>query len=240
LNHKFESEASLCDAFIGWAQKQGWTIYPESCGFDILMVNKDGHQFGIEAKLKLNSKVIDQILDSGWEWRGKTGPHHRGILVPDVSNWTGIVRLLGIAGIEVFRLSWAYESLTTGQVFEFTDSRISGTEYFDHNPSKLLELPEFVPDVRAGVPAPVQLTKWKIGALRLMARLELQGYITRLDCREFGIDHRRFCASDGWLTSIGEGKWVAGSIPRFDQQHPEIYKQVLAELQSKPKAGLFA
>jgi hypothetical protein len=231
VRYKFQSEADLCDAFILWAKKNGWTVYPETGGFDILLVDNEGHQLGIEAKLQLNAKVIDQILDDGWEWVGKRGPHHRGILVPE-TNHPGLVKLLAYAGIEIFKpthqRSWGDKP-----EFDFGDKRIFSNEMFDHNPQVPLELPEYVPDVRAGISGPVQLTKWKIGALRLMAKLELQGYITKMDCQFFKVDHRRFCSADGWLAPLGNGKWGMGAIPRFDQQHPVIYEQIKAEVREQ-------
>jgi hypothetical protein len=242
--HKFESEAALCDAFIAWAQKNGWTAYPETGGFDILLVNADGHQMGIEAKLTLNVKVIDQILEDGWEWYGKPGPNYRGILVPEVRNVSGLVKLLAFAGIEIFKPTLRY-SWSDKPEFDFHDTRIYGTEFFDHNPQEPVELPEYIPDVRAGMSAPVQLTKWKVGALRLMAKLELQGYVTKQDCQNYRVDHRRFCAGDGWLKPLGEGKWGMGAVPRFDQQHPVIYEQIKAEIQEQlellqPQQGVLA
>lgn len=98
-------------------------------------------------------------------------------------------------------------------------------------------MPEIVPDVAAGVPSPIQLAPWKIGALRVLAQLEVDGWITAKEVREFGIDPRRFCAADGWLVSLGGGRWGIGSIPRFDQQHPDAYAQILAQARERAVIG---
>jgi hypothetical protein len=37
----FETEAELCAAFVAWADKDGWDAWPETCGFDLLMVNRE-------------------------------------------------------------------------------------------------------------------------------------------------------------------------------------------------------
>jgi hypothetical protein len=62
----FPTEAALCDTFAQDLQEQGgWTICPETAGFDLLCVRDDtGHPLGVEAKLSLNAKVADQILPS--------------------------------------------------------------------------------------------------------------------------------------------------------------------------------
>lgn len=108
--------------------------------------------------------------------------------------------------------------------------------WHDWNPPKRCELPEIVPQVRAGVPAPLQLTPWKIGALRVLAELEVDGFVTAKSVRDCGVDARRFCASDGWLESLGGGRWGRGRVPAFDQQHPEAYAEILAATKAKRDA----
>jgi hypothetical protein len=82
----FPTEAALCDTFAQDLQEQGgWTICPETAGFDLLCVRDDtGHQLGVEAKLSLNAKVADQILPSDFMGcrEGVPGPDFRAVLVP--------------------------------------------------------------------------------------------------------------------------------------------------------------
>jgi hypothetical protein len=65
---RFESEAALCEAYVTaistghYKQGKGWTIYPETSGWDLLLVRGDGVQIGIEAKLALNPLVVSQAL----------------------------------------------------------------------------------------------------------------------------------------------------------------------------------
>ena len=252
----FPTEAALCDQFIADMRAiGGWTLYPETAGFDILAVyDKTGHQLGIEAKLALNAKVADQILPADYSGVDE-GPDFRAVIVPFVGEAShGISKMLGILGVMV----WTPEQNWRGgrEVFDFAraldkwhhgngkaDRRCYDTadgelhswdrSWHDWNPARRCRLPEIVPEVRAGVPAPLQLTPWKIGALRVLAELELDGYVTAKSVREHGVDARRFCASDGWLQSLGGGRWGKGTIPAFDQQHPAAYAQVLAEAKTK-------
>ncbi len=80
----FIKESDLCAAFTqAVARDLDWTAFNETAGFDILLVRKDGIQIGIEAKLKLNAKVVTQALPRwlGVEY-GAIGPHYRAVLVP--------------------------------------------------------------------------------------------------------------------------------------------------------------
>lgn len=259
----FPSEATLCDCFIESIRAVGgWTVYPETAGFDILAVyDETGHQLGVEAKLQLNAKVADQIIPADSYWQaGAPGPDFRAVIVPCITEASaGIARMLGILGVSVWAPDREYRYSSVGEFAAFytfirafgrhnhfgsqgqligNDRRAYDAEagrlmewdsaWHDWNPPKRCELPEMVPTVRAGVPAPVRLTPWKIGALRVMADLEIHGFVTAKSVRERGVDARRFCASDGWLQSLGDGRWGMGAMPRFDEQHPTEYAQILA------------
>lgn len=242
----FPTEAALCQAFIDDIKTQrGWIVYPETAGFDILLVREDtGHQLGIEAKLRLNEKVIDQILPSEWAdcYHGGEGPDWRGVLVPEGGG--SIARLLTWAGVMIFaprrdfgrRLDGTY-----GEIWRFDilgrDRRYGNTpEWHDWNPAKRCTLPEIVPTVAAGVPAPIQLTPWKIGALKVLAILELDGCVTRKEVQACGCHPSRWCATDGWLEPLGGARWARGRVPPFDQQHPAEYAEILAKMREKRAA----
>lgn len=95
----------------------------------------------------------------------------------------------------------------------------------------LRQLPDYVPDVTAGASGPIQLTPWKVSALRVMAHLERHGAITRKEIRAIGCDPTRWCQH--WLAPHNDrnGVYVAGSkTPRFDQQHPRVYAEILAKV----------
>ncbi|KRD71426.1 hypothetical protein [Lysobacter sp. Root96] len=252
----FPSEAALCDCFIDSIRRLGgWTIYPETAGFDILAVyDSTGHQLGVEAKQTLNAKVADQILPDhymGYGEGGVEGPDFRAVIVPHISEASaGIAKMLGILGVQVWTPEANYSRDPTFD--RALDKHYTGSKpdrrmydssagplmdwdmaWHDWNPPKRCHLPEIVPMVRAGVPAPIQLTPWKIGALRVLALLELDGYVTAKSVRDCGIDARRFCSTDGWLQSLGGGRWGRGTVPAFDQQHPEAYAEVLAKARAE-------
>ncbi|KLD65442.1 hypothetical protein [Dyella japonica] len=229
----FPTEADLCSAFADWAREEGFTVYPETAGWDLLLVTPDGLQLGVEGKLAMNLKVLAQSLRGISLYGCDRGPDFRGVVVP--ASHEGTEEVFATMGIEVFTpySSWRRE----GYKWAFQRRANYLTEMFDWNPVQRCELPDFVPDVPAGVPAPRTLSPWKVGALRVQALLELQGFVTREEVRKCKNDPRRWCATDGWLTQLGNGRWGKGSAPDFGLQHPEIYAQILAEQREKLAPG---
>lgn len=234
---KFATEQDLCAAFTEHCRKEGLTVYAETAGFDLLVVYPDGRQLGIEAKLKLNEKVLSQILPNEWTaWSLHEGPTHRAILVPRDNGRTAYLDLLAYVGLDVIT---AYRQ----QGFDLETRAYTWKSEFglpktmhDWNPARLCKLPEYVPDVVGGAPAPLKLTEWKIAALKIMADLEIDGFVTRDNFRRHGIDYRRWTTPDGWLAPRGKGEWVKGSAD-FDKQHPTIYAQILEKAKSERLAA---
>lgn len=235
---RFKTEAELCQAFAEWVRTGGgdrepWTVYPETGGFDLLLVDKHGRQLGIEAKLRLNAKVCVQALPS--QWSGLEGPDWRGVLVPKANrDFAQILRLFGLVVFTPYLACEVRNRLEFSPALYHAD--MQGFGWYDWNPPKRCELPPLVPDLPAGVPSPVRLTTWKVGALKVLAHLEVHGTITAREVREYGVDPRRFCATDGWLVSRGGGKWARGNVPAFDQQRPDAYAHALAEVRAKAAA----
>lgn len=225
----FKNEAELCEAFTAWAKARGYIVYPETAGWDMLLVDADDRQTGIQAKMDLNLKVIAQTLGEGL-YRESCGPDHRVVLVPFMRE--GVEPILARCGIGLFvprSAKYTMDETKYGLKWNF-DPYYGTSPLFDWNPSKRCELPDFVPDVPAGVPSPRTLSPWKVGAMRVLAILEVQGYVTRDDVRTCQNDPRRWCASDGWLAQLGNGRWGrADKTPALGEQHPEIYAQIVAE-----------
>jgi hypothetical protein len=214
---RYKTEAELCAAFIEWVQPMGWTSYNECCGWDILLAHPDGRQFGIQAKLRFNATLFRQVMPSLYE---KSGPDHRGVLLPESGECIDPLNACGVAVIHCYSDGFAPDY--------FSGDNCAPEGW---NPAKRHELPEFVPDVPAGASCPVQLTTWKIAALRVCELLERQGYLTAKEIKEFGIDARRWTnPATKWLQPHpdGAGKWVRGPRLEFDRQHPDVYAKIKA------------
>lgn len=241
----YATEAALCADFIRWAKSEAgtimfgvktpvWTPYAETAGWDILLVAEDGTQIGIQAKLKFNMKVLHQCLPGCWDdWRD-TGPDYRAVLVPDRDvAYSDICAALGLMLFTPTRIGWGDAGFAPGLDFQHGNG---GWHYW--SPRKRHNLPEYVPDVVAGASGPVQLTTWKIAALRIAATLEVRGFVTKKDFGEYRIDSRRWTGPGGWLVPKSErmqdaGRFVRGPALDFDRQHPTVYATVLAEIREK-------
>lgn len=213
---QFATESDLCASFIKHHESRGYVAYAESCGFDILLVVPDGCQFGVQAKKSLNVKVLDQLLPSS---HCEEGPDYRIILVPDAR---GLHRLCDALGFIVSTPDWR------GGFGDFFSHYREPPYYW--NPTKRCKLPEYVPDVAAGASGPIQLTPWKVAALKVVAHLERNGAITRSEIKQIGCDPTRWCQH--WLKPHNDhnGLYVIGErMPRFDQQHPRVYAEILGK-----------
>ena len=78
----YSTEAELCADFITWVKSPVWTPYAETAGWDILLVAADGTQIGVQAKLRINLKVIAQSIPDRWSHWHDSGPDFRAVLVP--------------------------------------------------------------------------------------------------------------------------------------------------------------
>lgn len=255
---KIEKEADLCALFIReFNQLPGWTCYPEAAGFDVLVVHSDGRQIGVEAKLSLNAKVADQILPAHYEdMNARPGPDYRMVVVSKITDASaGIVKMLGRLGVTVMcpRSSWTKDGDKLTFDLEHRLLEVSERKpyydlfMFDWNPTERCQVPIMVTNLPAGVPAPVRLTPWKESALKVIAQLRRQGFITAKQIAGHGIGVSVWTQQAGskkpWLTK-GEarGTWIETEhLPPFDKQHPEVYAMAVVALDaSEPKLQLSA
>lgn len=255
------TEGELCAIFIrDFNEQPGWTCYPETGGFDVLVAHESGRQIGVEAKLQLNAKVADQILptDSQAIW-SRQGPDHRLVIVRSITDANaGIAKMLGQLGVSVWapRLDtrivkgagWEHETYAHFHIHHemWTDASVSeppksygGRDayhsyvgLFDWNPEHRIDLPPAVPTVPAGVPAPVRMTPWKQAAVRVLARLRVQGTITAREIAAEGCSPSMW--TQRWLDrGPTRGQWVESvRLPKFDEQHPELYAIALTKAQT--------
>jgi hypothetical protein len=234
---KFKTEAELCAAFIPWAEKQGWRAYPETAGWDILLVRGDGYQIGVQAKLRLNAEVVVQAMEDRYRpW----GPDFRAVLVPSPAN--GALTSI-CAALKITTVQFSIERWKSGpRPFVRPDLPKIGEQHFEWNdwhelcPAERCTVPEYVPDVAAGAKSPVQLTDWKIRAIRLAVLLKRNGAVTRQDFKHLGLDHRRF--TDFWLERTPNGFVNGGSFPDFQKMHPRNYAEIEADFEKWAPRGL--
>lgn len=229
----FANEADLVREFVAqlpdYRGESPWTVYPETAGWDLLLQHKDGFQLGLEAKLSLNAKVIEQSLSNSHSYYHTNGPDYRGVLVPDGKaqlHLQTICRHIGIGIITIRRgQRGVYRSLNLpSQDWSYGD-------WPNWCPSHQVNLPDYVPDVEGGKPSPIQLTPWKIAAIKLMIVMEQRGYVTRDDFKALRLSPSRWTDLHvGLLDRAERGRFVAGKhTPDFRQQHPVNFEQIKAD-----------
>lgn len=245
----FEKETDLCATFLQ-CLPDGWTSYPETGGFDILLVrDQDGLQIGIEAKLRLNAKVVDQSMEKpGYHRADLPGPDCRAVLVP--SNATAnMVNICAALGITIIRLRADMQLIDGKPDIEHGLVRINDNartspfqprlpriddlgwydDWYERCPAQRVNLPDWVPDVVAGDKSPVSLTAWKVKAIKIVITLQKRGYVTRKDFAHFEISMSIWSQSS-WLVRDGKGGWIAGpNIPDLRGQHPINFAEIEAD-----------
>ncbi len=218
----FKSEAELCDAFAARARATGWEVYPEVSGWDLLLVwtgdapipspacaydhmsvsfyskvyaitqdwdgtLKPGDQLGLQAKLHPNLQVLSQgISDLEAKWKG---PDFRGVLVPHTNPEFNLIA--SQLGLRVYVENTERDVILPPLVRWRTGGKVW--------------VPPVVPTWSGGLPGPRTLSKWRVGALRLCARLRAGSELSKDDFKAAGIEHRTW-VSRGWVTGSRVGK----------------------------------
>lgn len=212
------SEAELCSQFIEYATKKGWKAYPEQNGWDFLLFGS-GIQVGVQAKLTLNTKVLEQAIPKVFD--GVTGPDFRAILVPENTAPTICSNL----GIVVFT---PIKQLPR-QMTSCDEISLRLRDELRWYPEKRYPQPEYESGSVAGSPCPVTLTDWKIKALKIIARCEVRGYVTSKDFKQLNISPTMWLYSNRkWLKPLGDGKFGIGKVD-FHLTHPAAYAKILYE-----------
>lgn len=232
MSAEFATEAEMISVWLTEIKRrdrrENWTVYPETAGWDLLLAHKGGWQLGIEAKLSLNAKVIDQALDGAHKYYRCDGPDFRGVLVPDgkVQLHLGrICRAIGICVLTVHRPERGVYRATN-----LPDEDSPWCDWPNWMPGERCPLPDYIPDVAGGCSSPVQLTAWKVKAIKLMIILERRGFVTRRDMKALAISPTRWCCSwSGYLDRSADGYVRNKRTPNLRAQHPVNYIQIEAD-----------
>lgn len=233
----FATEADLCQAFISSLPK-GWVAFPETAGWDILLVRTDtGTQIGIEAKLSLNAKVIDQALENGGYFFSARlpGPDFRAVLVPRGGVQKHLTRICEYVGLTVITVDIVARDRYRWEP-DLPDAR-ARSRWFEEQwhpqfPMRRCTVPQYKSDaVVAGAKGPRQLTDWHIRVLKLSAVLHHNGVLTREDFARLEIDHRRWTAPGKLLLVKSPDGYVKGSCwpERVLRRHANVYDEMLKD-----------
>lgn len=221
----FGCEAELCDAFATYAHRVGWTVYPETAGWDLVLVYRGtprpfiqtGFQIGVEAKLRPSIELLAQLARHR---RELNRPNAALALLP---RWPSKTYRIVANELDADVRSPPAESerdWPLRPVYRFG----LGT----------LSLPAIVPNGSGGVPNPSPLTPWREKALRMCIRLRERGEVTTKDFRELRINHSRWVQA-GWILHKGKlgrrYRYVPNlDHPRFPDRGWEQEREALATL----------
>jgi hypothetical protein len=195
----FGSERTLCDVLRDAARKAGWTFYPETGGWDALLVLEDETQIGVQAKLRANVDVLAQAIVPARQ----VGPDVHVVLVPSCSRaFRDVAETLGI-GVLIGDVLRGEHARVAGDP-SYLERVISKAPRTTHLPGRCW-LPPFVPDGPAGVPAPRAVSQWRVAAARLCAELRKGYEPTNEEIRKLGMSPSTWYQ---WLDP------VAGTKPR--------------------------
>lgn len=239
----FATEAEMVDAFCIWNQqsfRKPWTIYHETAGWDLLAVEPEtGVQVGIEAKLSLNAKVLEQALPGHSAMCASIGPDYRAVLVPKKTCQNHLAPICAHLGITVLAISGHQDSWPEGKPPRWNvtphdwpdeQSRYCGSKWFPWLPAEREKLPDYLPDVKGGHAAPVMLTDWKVRAIKLLILLERNGVVTRKDMKRLGLSPTRWTACAYGFLVPGDGGYVrCARTPDLRAQHPINYAEIEAD-----------
>ncbi len=216
MEDKF-SEADLCQEFRAWLESRGLIVHPEVSDWDLVVVGPPGWldggwnhdrvfkvdrgqfvpnaQIGVQAKLVANVDVLHQALETS------PGTVLRCVLVRRASpEFITLADRLGLAVAvrEVRRRVWGRNKDWERAADGFY---ITGTMK-PFPVRKPLWLPPVVTNLVAGGPSPKQLTKWRVGAIKLCSLLKTQGYLTTADFKSMGINPARW--KNVWIVASPE------------------------------------
>lgn len=231
------SEAELCDLLAVVAPEDGWDVYPEVAGWDLLLVwngkrpsrpsppwrpgppTPVGYQIGVEAKLRGSCEVIVEALDRARHKR----PDEIAALVPKAG--AAFKRLCAHVGLRVLTLEHCGPTKVSWgtRVRRTVDPCGATAAELEHAASLRLALPEVALQGSGGHASPRRMSAWRVAALKLCILLRSRGHLTGADFAAHDVDRKRWL-SGKWIVRDGSdgrhARYVAG--PRIDKDGPEV------------------
>jgi hypothetical protein len=247
---KWNSEAEMFASYVAIHRDLGFAIYPECCGYDLVMVAPDplpelpgkwgttkdwgalrpGDQIAIEGKLQGNLKLMWQSVPPLRQHEinqrvRKSAPtpasaHWYVALAPKFSE--EFLRISVLLG--VVAVMHGPEDATVGR-------RTYRTGWYPAHQridtDKPLDLPSVCVDIIPGQAAPRSVTPWKLSAVRLC----LLGSDGRVLTREqVGTLERNFIENK-WLQKTGRGRSATYRLLEHDKRPDIVYPEIVAALQ---------
>lgn len=224
MSGKWQTEAAMFACLQDEARAQGFSVYPECDGHDLVLQVREprdeleaGDLVVVEGKLHDNVKVLAQALPPSRRWGSEniSGGHWHCVAVPGASQ--EFERVAWAAGIHVIRV------LASGMV------RWPRWQHeLRHDPGLLISVPDVEVIMVAGHPAPRAVTRWKLAAVELclLALRRPRREVRGSDFRSFGL-HATLWLDRCWIRRTGtDGRYAVYALQdvetRPDLEYPEI------------------
>ncbi len=245
--HDLTSEAELCDALAAVAPSDGWDVFPEVAGFDLVLVWNGsrpapsanrydgtqiaaidvGFQLGIDAKLRANIDVLDQC--AGRVEDSDRRPDAAAVLVPVASReFCRVAHRIGLRVLELRHCRSTPEEYSVRPRTRIEPCPVGPLWLYRGIASPApgrLAMPPVPLQGSGGRASPRVLSPWRVGALRVVLMLDRAGKITRAEAKPFGIDLSDW-ATRGWLATDGGRPATYTKGHRWDSHGPHVgYEQ---------------
>lgn len=254
MTAKTESEVDLCDRLRDWAERQGFDVYPEVHGWDLVLTTDEprkldrlhaiepGQQVGIHAKVRASFEVIDQAWPPG-DGIGWKYPTYGMVAVPAPgAAFERICRRVGIGVIAADRSARKFRGWIGSKSDDARSARRKHDPYVTWWPRartyKLLTLPPIASRaIQAGAPSPRVLSEWRTKALRFLASARSKETFRVSDVTAFGLSKTwvdRWGEPVDWATENRRGKPVRVRVYRLVTNVEKLpdwgYRDVAEEL----------
>lgn len=204
---RIQSEADLCDHAAQVFMADGWGVFPEVGGFDLLLDGPGGFQIGVEAKLRPSAQVLSQAFR---RMESAIRPDRALVLVSKSSpDFRFIAHNLGLWVCDVRGLE------ADGELWRMCREAPVPKYWEPVAQKKRLEVPPIPLAVGGGRPSPRKLSGWRISALRVCSAVIRDGVVTKSFMSSLKMSPR-YWADAGWLAwGAKQATLVAG--PRFPE-----------------------
>ena len=222
------SEVELCAAFIAWTQANSdWVAYSETGGFDMLLVASDGRSSASKPNFP---------APPNWSIRRCPKTAFRALPVPISAasccrsaraEIPGAAAVAGPAGL----LRLAARRRVSRRVIDRSNGLVAlGSGAADRAAT-------FLARRRRGAAVADPADEIQNCRPKLIALIEVRGYVVSQDFRDLGIDSRRWTnPKNGLLQFDSQGRYQRGEKLIFDKQHPRVFAEIVAA--SKRSASL--
>jgi hypothetical protein len=231
------SERDLCDLFREVALANGWTVYPETAGWDMLAVKtvEDGEiSVGVQAKLHFNTHLLAQTIGT------RSEVNYKVALVPYKSDDSIVATELGVVPMSMC------DGVGTGLLTDYDRFAETNGFTFFHPVSTPAFRPDICPDwMGAGVPAPRTIGYWMQQAIKFIATVNLRdGVVTTADLKAFKMKASMWLRR-GWIRKVSKTgrSWqyafTENGWKRPDILHKDYYDKMCDKIgQEKVETGI--